>query len=358
MIQGRPAPFGTRRGPSRGDGVQAVPVVYIDVVWLVNLVMDFILLWTTGWLMKRRARLRRLALGALVGACYSLLLFFPALSPLTTWPGKALVSVVMVWIALPYKHLIDLARLLGAYYIVAFVFAGASIALGFTVPGVSLDKSLLTQHGLIFRTSGETFAMMVGVPLCLFVVRRLLLHLRKQSRLQNFSALVEAEFDGVSLRFTGLFDSGNQLTDPVSKRPVSFVDMDVLLPVLPSELGEAVKSGGDLFAALATVAACHHIALVPYQGASGRGLTIALRPQVVYIERGGTRTMVTEACLFAAFPGKLSADGSFQAILHMDLMNGVDEVERIAIAQRHESSAASSAAVAVSAHSDSHPRSS
>ncbi|GMA58801.1 sporulation factor SpoIIGA [Alicyclobacillus sacchari] len=338
--------------------MQAVPVVYIDVVWIVNLVMDFVLLWTTGWLMKRRASLRRLALGALVGACYSLLLFFPTLALLTTWPGKALVSVLMVWIALPYKHLVDLARLLGAYYIVAFVFAGASIALGFTVPGVSLDKSLFTQHGLLFRTSGETFAMMVGVPLCLYTVRRLLIYLRKQARLQNFTALVEAEFDGVSLQFTGLFDSGNQLVDPVSKRPVSFVDMDVLLPVLPSELSEAVKAGEDLFAALATVATFHHIALVPYQGASGRGLTIALRPQVVHIVRGGTRTMVTEACLFAAFPGKLSADGSFQAILHMDLMNGVDEDEKIAITQRHESTAATPAATPVSAHSHSHTRSS
>lgn len=114
--------------------MQALPVVYIDIVWMVNFIMDFALLWTTGWLMKRRARWTRLLAGALVGATYALALFVPALSLATTWPGKALVSVLMVWVSLPHRSALDLARLVGVYYLVSFVVAGRAWPLGSPCP--------------------------------------------------------------------------------------------------------------------------------------------------------------------------------------------------------------------------------
>ncbi len=336
-----------------GDGVRAVPVVYIDVVWFLNFVMDSILLWTTGWLMKRRVTWSRILLGGLLGACYALLLFFPTLSMLTTWPGKAVVSVIMVWISIPRKNMLDLARLVGAYYIVSFVLAGASIALGFAIPGTSLGKAVdSSSHGLMFATSGETLAMMVGIPVSLYGINRMVAHLRKAGRMANYACQVEAAFGQTTVTFTGLFDSGNQLTDPVSKRPVSFVDLEVLLPVLPDQLRAELERGGDMFSAIANVASSNAFTLVPFRGASGQGLTVAIRPDEIVISRNGLRQPVAQKCLFAVYPGRLSADGSFQAILHMDMVNGDDNFEGFQIARGSQSPASTTPAVAVPPNSD------
>ncbi|MFD1677310.1 sigma-E processing peptidase SpoIIGA [Alicyclobacillus fodiniaquatilis] len=306
----------------------ATPVVYIDVVWFVNLVMDTMLLWTTGWLLKRKMRRSRVFLGGLTGACYALLLFFPTLSLLTTWPGKALMSVCMVWLALPKKNILDLIRLILVFYFVSFVFAGAAVACGFAIPGMSLGKALsIDGHGLVFTTSGETLALMVAVPLCIWGMQRLLHRLRKVQQQTHWLYTVEATFANHIIRFVGLLDSGNQLYDPVSRRPVSLVDLDVLLPVLPEEVQKALAAGSDMLTAVASVAASRNFTLVPFQGASGQGLTIALKPDHVYIKQGERGWQLESAHLFAVYPGRLNAEGTFRGILHMDMMNGVDSIE-------------------------------
>ncbi|WAH35525.1 sigma-E processing peptidase SpoIIGA [Alicyclobacillus dauci] len=333
------------------------PVVYIDVVWLVNFVMDAMLLWTTGWILKRKMKFVRVVLGGLTGACYSLLLFFPTLSLLTTWPGKALVSVAMVFIALPRKGMLDLARVVVVFYFVSFVFAGAAVALGFAIPGQSLGKAIQTgSHGLVFATSGETLALMVAVPLCVFGLQRLMSKLRRVQHRENWLCRVTASFDGTTIHFTGLLDSGNQLYDPVSRRPVSFVDLDVLLPVLPEAVQAHVAAGHDMLSAVATLTGSKSFTLVPFQGASGRGLTIALRPDHILVEQANRTWPVVGAHLFAVYPGKLSSDDAFSAILHMDMMNGDDEVEGISDAKGPQYEAQNSPAAAFHSHPHETPR--
>jgi len=52
-------------------------VVYLDVFFLVNFLMDYLLLWATGELALLSHRRWRMVLGALAGALYSLSLFLP-----------------------------------------------------------------------------------------------------------------------------------------------------------------------------------------------------------------------------------------------------------------------------------------
>ncbi|SIT00395.1 sigma-E processing peptidase SpoIIGA [Alicyclobacillus vulcanalis] len=309
--------------------MQALPVVYIDIVWMVNFIMDFALLWTTGWLMKRRPRWKRLLMGALLGATYALALFVPALSPATTWPGKALVSVLMVWIALPHRNAVDLARLVGIYYLVSFVVAGASVAARFALPGTTLNHALWSNRGVAFATSGETLGLMVGLPLALEGLKRLAARLRKDARIDASLVDLEVEFDEHVVRCRALVDTGNALSDPVSKRPVSLMDAEVIMPAFPDAVRERVARGQDVLDALTEALPGTRFAIVPFQGASGRGLTVALRPKAVYlVQADGSRIRGADS-LFAVFPGVLSADGTFQAILHPEVMNGVDDDVRV-----------------------------
>lgn len=306
----------------------ATPVVYIDVVFLVNFVLDAMLLWTTAWILKRKLRISRIVLGGLVGAVYALVMFVPLLSLLTTWWGKALASVVMVYVAIPRKSLLDMVRLLSMFYCVSFIFAGAAVALGYAIPGTSISHSIaLGNGGLIFQTSSETLALMVAIPLAVYALQRLMASMKRGMQKVDFLCEVTAYFGSQSISFTGIIDSGNGLYDPVSTRPVSFVDVDVLCPVLPKELRVAVKQGKDLLTSIAQLATTASFTLVPFQGASGRGLTIAIRPDKVVLRSNRRTWTCHDKHLFAVFPGSLSSDDAFHAILHMDIMNGDDEDE-------------------------------
>lgn len=74
-------------------------VVYIDLIFAANLLIDGVLLWLTSWLVKHKVSWWRLTLSALAGALYVVMMFVPELSFLYTFLIKFGLSVLMIWIA-------------------------------------------------------------------------------------------------------------------------------------------------------------------------------------------------------------------------------------------------------------------
>ncbi len=309
-----------------------MPVVYIDVVWAVNLVMDAVLLFTTGWIAKRKMRPWRVFAGALVGAMYSLILFVPSWSWATTWPGKALVSLVMIALVFPTRNWLQLARLSALYYFVSFVLAGAAIALHFAVPGESLTKGVvLANRRFVWSTSLGGLALVVAIPLS-FALIRYVMYRVKQVQIQSGSLYeVFVTVGGKNTQFTGLVDTGNQLRDPVSRRPVCLVDAHVMQEILPEELHPALQRGEDLVMALSDItdkSLATKFALIPFRGAGGvTKMTIAIRPDHMELEVQGARKPAAQSCLLAVHTGRLSNDNRFQAILHTQVITGDDGLE-------------------------------
>lgn len=331
-----------------------MPVVYIDVVWLVNLVMDAALLWTTCWLLGRRRRLLRIGGGALLGSLYALLVFVPPLALLTTWPGKALVSLMMVMLAVPWKNAWDLARVAATFYLVACVCAGAAIALQFAIPGVSVAGGVISPRGhLLVWTTVGTIALMVAIPTAAALVRSAVGSIRRQRQRQSLILRIRAHIAGHTVECAGLVDTGNQLRDPLSRRPVHLIDAGLAAMWFPPSARPLLEEGRwEELASAADAELARRLTFVPYRGAGGGSqLALAIRPDLVEVlTEDGWRA--APPCLLALHPGNLAHDGTFQAILHTEAVTGVDGDDR-----EHRAETASSVAAApetvVDAHS--HP---
>lgn len=90
-------------------------IVYIDVIFLFNVLIDGILLWTTAWSRKLSFRWWRLALSAAIGGSYAILLFFPPLSFLYTFAVKFVLSLLMLLTAFGFGGLQHFVRNLGPF---------------------------------------------------------------------------------------------------------------------------------------------------------------------------------------------------------------------------------------------------
>ncbi|MCL6548731.1 MAG: sigma-E processing peptidase SpoIIGA [Alicyclobacillus sp.] len=309
-----------------------MPVVYADVVWLVNFVMDAALLAITCWIGKRRLRPGRISAGALIGSLYSLTLFLPPLSTLTTWPGKAVLSLLMVAVAIPWRSWLDLARLCALFYLVAFVMAGAAIALHFAIPGVSAGQGwIVSGSRLAIAVSMQSLCLLLAVPLSAALIQSVLRRVRQARLDAALTYTIRVEVGAASVELTGLLDTGNRLRDPISRCPVCVADAEAVAPLLPQPLRSAAERSGDLLGAVSGLedqAWVRRITLVPYQSAGQRQtLAVAFRPDRVSFAQAGRWHEASGRCLFALRPGRLSADRSFQAIVHSELITGDDGFE-------------------------------
>ncbi|MCL6515387.1 sigma-E processing peptidase SpoIIGA [Alicyclobacillus sp.] len=331
-----------------------MPVVYLDVVWLVNFAMDFSILWTTGWIAKRRMKLGRVFIGAAVGATYALLVFAPHLTTLTTWYGKAAASLAMVAVTYPPKSWWQLARDAVTFYFVAFVFAGAALALHFAVPGVSLaNGTVIRAHGMAFLTSAGTLTLMVAVPLAAGVLRHALRRGRTLRTQADHLYTVTLCVDGREVQCTALLDTGNQLRDPLSRLPVCLVEAEVMQRLLPGALWEARKDAPDWVTAMGRVppeaaSVLSRVSLIPFRGAGGQQrVTIGVRPDRVSIRMPDGRVRPAGRCVLAVHDEPLAGEGRFQAILHTEVITGDDRVEDDVDASNVDPEAAHPAATVV-----------
>lgn len=319
-----------------------MPVIYADLVWLVNFVMDAVLLVGCAWVAKRKTSLVRILLGAFVGSMYAMLLFLPPLSALTTWPGKAVASLLMVWVAVPPRSWLDLARNCALYYFVAFVFAGAAVALNYAIPGVSVaGGTLVGGKQLAFLTSAKSLALLIAIPLGGGLIHAVLDRARRLHRLRASLHEVEVVLGNQTVRFVGLADTGNQLRHPLTGRPVCLVDLEVLQALLPSTLVQALRDGVPVYDALNNLPEdlAVRYSFVPFRSAGGTDQWILVfRPDEFRILQDGVIGPAARPCLVGIHTRPLSNDGRFQAILHIDVITGDDRLEELRYANQQTQS--------------------
>ena len=77
--------------------------IYLDLIYIVNLVFDFVLLFLVSYFLKRRIKIYRILLGSLVGSFSVIFLFLP-LSNISLLFLKIFTSILMIVITFGYKN--------------------------------------------------------------------------------------------------------------------------------------------------------------------------------------------------------------------------------------------------------------
>jgi stage II sporulation protein GA (sporulation sigma-E factor processing peptidase) len=310
-------------------------VVYIDLIFLMNLLIDASLLLVTAWMRKQKVVLWRLALSAVVGAMYVVMMFLPELSFLYTFLVKFLFSVVMLWVAFGFGSLQNYLRNMGAFYIVNFAAAGGILGVHYL-----LQDSGEIWSGIWYSASGGlSFSLKIGVLfilVCFFAVlygfKRVIDARQRQERIRSFLADLEVRVGDTAITCTGLIDTGNQLSDPLSRLPVTVMEAVLWEQVLPpSYRGKLADERADKLILQLTEAGDfpwpERLRLVPYRGINkGTQFMLALKPDEVMVRLDG-KEYRSSRVLIGLDGGRLSTEGTYQAIVHPALVESTEAKE-------------------------------
>ncbi len=310
-------------------------IVYIDLIFAMNLAIDACLLLATAWLRKQRVILWRVILSAVVGALYVLMMFLPELDFMFTFLVKFLFSVVMLWVAFGFGGLQNYLRNMGAFYMINFVAAGGILGIHYLLQDSGEVWSGIwysASGGLGFSLQIRTVFMLVCFFIVLLWFRRVMLARQRQERIDTFLAEVEVHLEGTVVACTGLIDTGNQLSDPLSGLPVMVMEASLWEEVLPSAYqGKLAHEQADNLILEWSEAGAfpwpHRLRLVPYRGVNRNAqFMLALKPDEVTVRLDGSVYRSTRV-LVGWDGGRLSAEGAYRAIIHPALIETVEAGE-------------------------------
>ncbi|SMO47898.1 sigma-E processing peptidase SpoIIGA [Melghirimyces algeriensis] len=297
-------------------------VVYADLVFVLNLCIDFLLLWLTSVIRRQQISVWRLLSAASLGACYAVVHLLYPLVLTYTFFGKMLFSVLMVWLAMGYRGPLAFLRNLGVFYLISFVTGGGMFALHYFFSGsVQASGGILLTQSYGWGSPISWVFVLLAFPLVWFYARISFGSIQERQAVNQYLAPLAIQIGDKKLECVGLMDTGNQLRDPISRTPVIVVELKSLIPFLPEPVVMMAQEG-DLECVEMELSSewMTRIRFIPFRGvAANGGMMLALKPDSVEIFQDGIWEK-TEKVLVGLDNKQLSSDGTYQAIIHPSCM--------------------------------------
>ena len=122
-------------------------IIYADVIFIENILMNYIILYTCAKGLKIKIRNIRLIISSLIGSIYVIAILFSKIDILQGVFCKILLSLIMIIIAFNPKEEKKGIIYFIMFYVISFVFGGTSFALMYFIN----PKNIIVNNGTFIR---------------------------------------------------------------------------------------------------------------------------------------------------------------------------------------------------------------
>jgi stage II sporulation protein GA (sporulation sigma-E factor processing peptidase) len=198
-------------------------ILYIDVLFAINFSMDFISLFLTNLILRKKVYKARMLISSLLGALYGALELLISTDIITGLIYNIIISALMCLIAFKYDSLVRFLASLTLFW-------GASASLGGIISVLynfinKIFYEFISEYSYNQVYSGVRFFIVASLSiLCALIINKLILKKREYMEVK-----IEIKYKDNKFNLIGLCDTGNLLKEPISGRNVILISKNSLL---------------------------------------------------------------------------------------------------------------------------------
>lgn len=303
--------------------------IYLDVVLIENLIMNYIILFATGYILKIKLNHIRLIISALLGGIYSILAYMEVLEIYTNFFMKILLSVVMVYLAYNAKNIKLLLKQITIFYLTSFVFGGCSFALLYFVK----PQEILIRNGMLIGTYPLKIAVLggiVGFTISVIAFKVVKRRLNKKDMFCDITVFVGEK----NIKTKAMIDTGNMLKDPITRMPVIVVEKDILYEIIPHKILDNLEKiiGGEISNEIYEEEVIKYISkfrVIPFTSlGKENGMLLGLKVKKVIVEIDFNEEEIKDV-IIGIYNKKLSKKNKYNALIGLDIIERSGENEYI-----------------------------
>lgn len=300
------SPFFHRDQLYNKAGGEGVTVIYVDTLFLLNAIIDYLLLLCSARVAGEVLCRWRFLLGAVVGGGYAVAIFLPGLAFLQHPLCRIAVAVAMVLVAFGgCRHLLRLT----------LIFFALSCGFGGGVLAISLlgGQGLMLDGGVVYSAMDLKIVLLSAAG-CYCLLTLLFRRFGRHDMASGEIVPLVISLEGRQVTLLALRDTGNTLTDPISGRPVVVAEGRSLATLFSPGQGFSPQELSNPPATLESrrgTALARRLRILPYRavGVEG-GLLLAIRVDDLSVGQGeGSGGLV------ALSPTPVSDGGNYRALI-------------------------------------------
>lgn len=293
--------------------------IYIDVVFIENLIMNYIILFATSIIIKVKIKHIRLILASGLGAIYSIIAYMSILEMYSSVILKIILSVIIVYIAYNPQNVKNMWKYLVIFYMTSFVFGGAAFALIYIVK----PQDILMKNGLFLGTYPLKTIILGTIVAFVVIVTSFKLVKSKISKKDMFCT-IKININKVEIETKAMIDTGNLLKEPISNTPVIVVEDTLLYDCMPKEILNNLENilGGD-FENISEEVKNKYISklkVIPFSSLGKQnGMLIGIKPEEVTVINDENENKINNV-IIGIYNKSLTKRGEYRALIGIELL--------------------------------------
>ena len=293
--------------------------VYLDVVFLENVIINYIILYATGIISKAKIKQRRILLGATIGAIYSIIYYIFRLKMYSSFILKIILSIAIIYVSFNSKNLKDLAKKVLLFYLVSFVFGGAAIAIIYMVN----SQDITIQNGVLVGNY-TVKTILIGIIIAYFTIIIAFNIIRTKISKKDLICNISISLNNKNINTKAMIDTGNLLKEPITNTPVIVMEHTLFYDIIPKEILNNMENilGGDLSAIPKDLQDEYisKLKVIPFSSlGKSNGMLLGIKGENLVINLKD-ETKIIDKVIIGIYNKSLTKRGDYRSLLGLEIL--------------------------------------
>ncbi len=292
--------------------------IYVDVVLIENVLMNYIILFATSVVLKLKIKQTRLIIASILGAIYTIIAYISDLQIYSNIFLKLILSLVIIYIAFNPKRLKQLTKYVFIFYLTSFVFGGAAFAIIYIVK----PQEILKNNGLILNTNSLKVIFISAIVAFVSITIGFKLVKNKMST-KDIYCNIKIKLNQKEIETKAMIDTGNFLKEPITNTPVVVVEHTLLYECMPKEILNHIENilGGDFSEVPENIKKEYisKLKVIPFSSLGKQnGMLLGIKADKIVINYEEEKEI--DNIIIGIYNKSLTQRGEYRALLGMELL--------------------------------------
>jgi stage II sporulation protein GA (sporulation sigma-E factor processing peptidase) len=210
--------------------------VYLDIILIENICMNYIILLATGLIVKNKINGIRIFLSSTLGGIYAITSYTTNLAIYSNIIMKIILSIAMIYLAFKPQNIKTMLKQLVIFYLTSFAFGGCAFALLYFIK----PQNILMKNGVYIGTYPLKIAILGGIVG--FIIINISFKIIKQRiNKKTMFCDIEIYLKEKEINVHALVDTGNLLREPITGNSVIVVEKEKLYNLISNRILDNVE---------------------------------------------------------------------------------------------------------------------
>lgn len=292
--------------------------IYIDIIIVENLIMNYIILYATGLISKSKISYSRIFLASSIGSIYAIMEYISRLNIYSNIFVKIILSIVIIYIAFYPQNVKSLLKKLVLFYLTTFTFGGVATYLIYVLK----PQNIIIKNGMYVGTyvlKVIFIGAIVGTVILIIAFK----FAKNKITKKDMICKVKIKLNGKEIVLDTMVDTGNMLKEPLTGNPVVVVEKTSLYDLMPKEIlnNTELILGGD-FGKIPENIKNEYISrlkIIPFSSLGKQnGMLIGIKPERLEVINEQSEERKDNA-IIGIYNKSLTKRGEYNALIGIDL---------------------------------------